>query len=76
MEPASTDPKKPKLYNNSYLKNAGLGLQMMGVIGFSAWLGTKLDQYLKLTFPAFLLSFVFFAFTAVMVQLYRSANKE
>ena len=76
MEPASTDPKKPKLYNNSYLKYAGLGLQMVGVIGFSAWLGTKLDQYLKLTFPAFLLSFVFFAFTAVMVQLYRSANKE
>jgi Putative F0F1-ATPase subunit Ca2+/Mg2+ transporter len=76
MEPASTDPKKPKLYNNSYLKYAGLGLQMMGVIGFSAWLGTKLDQYLKLTFPAFLLSFVFLAFTAVMVQLYCSSNKE
>jgi hypothetical protein len=76
MEPASTDPKKPKLSNNSYLKYAGLGLQMLGVIGFSAWLGTKLDHYLRLTFPAFLLSFVFLAFTSVMVQLYRSVNKE
>jgi Putative F0F1-ATPase subunit Ca2+/Mg2+ transporter len=49
---------------------------MVGIIGFSAWVGTKLDQYLKLSFPAFLLSFVFLAFAAVMVQLYRSVNKE
>ncbi len=76
MEPASTDPKKQKLYSPSYLKYAGLGLQMVGVIGFSAWLGNKLDQYLKLSFPTFLLTFVFLAFTGVMVQLYRSINKE
>jgi len=49
---------------------------MLGVIGFSAWLGMRVDHYLSLTFPAFLLSFVFLAFTAVMVQLYRSVNKE
>lgn len=76
MEPASTDPKKPKLYNHSYLRYAGLGLQMVGIIGFSAWVGIQIDQYLKLSFPAFLLTFVFLAFTGVMVQLYRSVNKE
>jgi len=76
MEPASTDPKRPRPYHNSYLKYAGLGLQMVGVIGFSAWIGNKLDTYLMLKFPAFLLSFVFLAFGAVMVQLYRSINNE
>lgn len=76
MVPASTDPKKPKLFNNSYLRYAGLGLQMLGVIGFSAWVGNWLDHYLKLQFPAFLLSFVFLAFTGMMVQLYRSVNKD
>ena len=76
MEPVSTDPKKPKPYNNHYLKYAGLGLQLFGVIGFSAWLGYQLDNYLKLTFPAFLISFVLLAFSGVMVQLYRSATKE
>jgi F0F1-type ATP synthase assembly protein I len=61
---------------NSFLKYSGLGLQMLVTIGVGAWLGHKLDQYLQLKFPVFLLMFVFLLFGGVMYQLYRMLNKE
>jgi len=61
---------------NSFLKYSGLGLQMLVTIGVGAWLGYKLDQYLQLKFPVFLLTFVFLLFGGVMYQLYRMLNKE
>ncbi len=75
MDPAYTDPKKPKPYNN-YLKYSGLGLQLFGGIGLSAWAGYTLDQHLQLSFPVFLLSFVLLAFAGMMLQVYRSVNKD
>lgn len=74
MDPG-TDPKKPRPYSN-YLKYSGLGLQLFGAIGLSAWAGHALDQYLKFNFPGFLLSFVLISFAGMMVQVYRSLNKE
>ena len=65
--------KKPV---NSFLKFSGLGLQMLASIGLGAWLGMKLDQYLELQFPVFLLTFVFAIFGGLMYQLYRSLNKD
>jgi hypothetical protein len=65
--------KKPV---NTFLKYSGLGLQMMASIGLGAWLGMKLDQYLELKFPVFLLTFVFSIFGGLMFQLYRSLNKD
>jgi len=65
--------KKPA---NSFLKYSGLGIQMLASIGIAAWLGLKLDQYLELTFPVFLLTFVFVIFGGLMYQLYRSLNKD
>lgn len=67
------DQKKPV---NNFLKYSGLGIQMMLSIGIAAWLGLKLDQYLQLKFPAFLLTFVFVTFGGMMYQLYRSLNKD
>jgi hypothetical protein len=61
---------------NSFLKYSGLGLQMLVTIGVGAWLGHKLDQYLQLKFPVFLLTFVFLLFGGVMYQLYIMLNKE
>ncbi|MCW5910287.1 MAG: AtpZ/AtpI family protein [Cyclobacteriaceae bacterium] len=58
------------------MKYSGLGLQMLVTIGVGAWLGHKLDQYLELRFPVFLLTFVFLLFGGVMYQLYRSLNKD
>lgn len=65
--------KKP---SNNFLKFSGLGLQMLVSIGLGAWLGMKLDEYLKLQFPLFLLIFVFVIFGGLMYQLYRSLNKD
>jgi len=67
------DQKKPV---NNFLKFSGLGLQMLVSIGIGAWLGMKLDQYLGLQFPVFLLTFVFVIFGGMMYQLYRSLNKD
>lgn len=73
-QPEPSNPKKSNRYN-SYLKYSGLAIQMVVVIGVFGWLGYKLDQYLGLNFPAFLLSFIFLAFIGMMVQLYRSIDK-
>jgi Putative F0F1-ATPase subunit Ca2+/Mg2+ transporter len=67
------DKKKPV---NNFLKYSGLGLQMMVSIGVGAWLGLKLDEYLELKFPVFLLTFVFVIFGGLMYQLYQSLNKD
>jgi len=61
---------------NNLLKFSGLGIQMLVSIGVGAWLGLKLDNYLKLKFPVFLITFVFVIFGGTMYQLYRSLNKD
>jgi len=60
---------------NSFLKYSSLGLQLLFTIGFFAWLGFKLDQYLNLKFPAFLLLFTLLSFAGMMYKLYRSLNE-
>jgi hypothetical protein len=67
------DKKEPV---NNFIKYSGLGMQMLVSIGVGAWLGLKLDQYLGLKFPVFLLTFVFAIFGGLMYQLYRSLNKD
>jgi hypothetical protein len=61
---------------NSFIKYSGLGLQMLVTLGIGAWLGLKLDQYLKLKYPVFLVTFIFVLFAGLMVMLYRNLNKE
>ena len=73
-EPEASDPKKQKP-SNDFLKYSSLGIQLVVGIGLAAWLGHKLDQYLNIEFPAFLLGFVFLTFGGMMYQLYRSLNK-
>jgi hypothetical protein len=74
MEPARTDPKKPKP-SNTYLQYSSLGLQLFGAIGLSAWAGHKLDQNFAFQFPVFLLTFVLGTFAGMMVMVYKSINK-
>jgi hypothetical protein len=61
---------------NSFIKYSGLGLQMLVTLGIGAWLGLKLDQYLELKYPVFLVTFIFVLFAGLMVMLYRNLNKE
>jgi F0F1-type ATP synthase assembly protein I len=57
---------------NSYLKYSGLAFQLLAAIGIFGWLGYKLDHYLSLKFPVFMLLLGFLGFAAMMVQIYRS----
>ena len=66
--------KKLKTYN-SYLKYSSLGLQLFAAIGVFGWLGYKLDQYLNLGFPAFMLLFGLLAFGGMLYQVYKSLNQ-
>lgn len=74
---ASTEPspnQKPKPYNN-YLRYSSLGLQLLAAIAFFGWLGYLLDRQLGIQFPAFMLTFGFAAFGAMMYQVYRSIKR-
>ncbi|MBS1488023.1 MAG: AtpZ/AtpI family protein [Bacteroidetes bacterium] len=57
------------------MKYSSLGIQLLLVIGVSGWLGWKVDRWLHLQFPVFLLLFVFASFGGMMYQLYRSLNE-
>lgn len=68
--------KDPKREANSYLKYSGLGLQLLLTILVSGWVGYKIDRYLSLKFPVFMILFGFAAFAGSIYQLYRKLNKE
>jgi hypothetical protein len=61
---------------NNFLKYSSLGLQLLVTIGVAAWIGIKIDSYLQLKFPAFLLTLVFVSFGGMIYKLYRSINNE
>jgi hypothetical protein len=52
-----------------------MGLELFATIGICTWLGYKLDQYLQLKFPAFLLLFLFLSFAGGLYRMYRSLNE-
>ncbi|HEY3405055.1 MAG TPA: AtpZ/AtpI family protein [Ohtaekwangia sp.] len=72
-EPSSNPKLKPY---NSYLRYSSLAFQLLAAIGIFGWLGYRLDQYLHLTFPAFMLLFGFLAFAGMIYQVYKSISKE
>ena len=74
----SQDPSQPKKLNqyNSYLKYSGLAIQLLAGIAVFGWIGYKLDQWLNLRFPAFMLLLGFLAFGGMMYQVYRSINRQ
>jgi len=59
---------------NNFLKYSNLGLQMLLVIGAFGWIGLKIDQYLGLKFPVFLLTLILLSFIGIMYRLYRSLD--
>jgi hypothetical protein len=62
--------------SNNYLKYSHLGLQLLLGMGLAGWLGYLLDNFLKLNFPAFMLTFGLLAFGGMMYQIYRTLNKD
>ena len=67
-----SDKNKPV---NSYMKYSGLAFQLLASIGIFGWLGYKLDQYLNLEFPAFMLLFGLLAFGGMLYKVYKSLNQ-
>ncbi|MBX2964768.1 MAG: AtpZ/AtpI family protein [Cyclobacteriaceae bacterium] len=57
------------------MKYSGLAIQLLVTIGVFAWLGYKIDDWLELRYPVFLIVFVFAAFAGMMYQLYKSIDK-
>jgi F0F1-type ATP synthase assembly protein I len=45
--------KKPNESLRNYAKYSGIGFQMIVIIGFFAWAGVKLDDWLKTATPWF-----------------------
>lgn len=54
---------------------AGLGLQLLAVIGLAAWAGYWLDEKLQLKFPVFTLGLVLIGFAGVMVKIWYELNR-
>ena len=74
----SADPSQPnKKLNqyNSYLKYSGLALQLLAAIGVSGWIGSKIDQWLNMKLPIFMIVLGLIGFAGVMYQVYRSINR-
>lgn len=67
--------KKPNGYNN-YLKYSGLAVQFLAVIALCGWVGYKLDKLFDLRYPVLMIVLGFLGFGGMMVQLYRSINRQ
>ncbi len=61
---------------NSYVRYSGLAFQMMATIGLGVWAGIKLDQWLKLKFPAFTITLSLLSVVGSLIQLIRGLPKE
>lgn len=74
MEPQRT-PTEPKP-SNSFLKYGNFALQLFAGMGIAGWLGYKLDQYLGLEFPVFLLTFLLLVFGGMLYQMNKNLKKD
>ena len=61
--------------SNSYMRYSGLAIQLFATIALTGWLGYKLDQWLALKFPVFMLIFGMLGFGGSLYQIYRSTKQ-
>lgn len=74
QEPTPSGQKEPQR-SNSWLSYSGFAFQLLGGIGLTGWLGYKLDNYLGLHFPVFMLLFILLTFSGMIYQINRQLNK-
>jgi apolipoprotein N-acyltransferase len=72
--PPATDPSKPPY--NSFVRFSGFAFQLLAGVGLASWLGYRLDRYLELEFPVFLLLFMLLMLGGMLYQAYRRLNSE
>ena len=73
--PKESEKKQTQNQLNAYLKYSGLAFQMIGVIIVAVWAGMKLDEYLGLRFPIFLVVFTLMAVTASLFLTIKGLSK-
>jgi F0F1-type ATP synthase assembly protein I len=67
-DPEETLKQKRKRYN-AVLKYSGLAFQMIAVLLLCTFLGYKLDQYLQLKIPVFMILFIIAGLFAYLYKL-------
>ena len=73
--PKTSGPRKQKQAFNNSIKYSGLGLQLLITLLLCGWLGHRLDQYLRLQFPLFLLLFGLMGFVGILYKLYKMVTR-
>ena len=71
--------KKSPLNNKTakaYLKYSGMGFQLVASLLFGAWLGNKIDEYLKNETPFATLFCLLFMLSATLFLIIRQISKE
>ncbi|HQQ96263.1 MAG TPA: AtpZ/AtpI family protein [Cyclobacteriaceae bacterium] len=68
-------PSGPQKPDNNYLRYSNFAFQLLGGISLGGWIGYRLDKYLNLTFPVFLLLFVMLVLGAMIFQMYKQLNE-
>jgi F0F1-type ATP synthase assembly protein I len=74
--PEPSLPNKKQNQYNGYLKYSGLAIQLLASIGVCGWIGYKIDQWLQMKYPVFMLVLGFLGFGGSLYQVYRSINKD
>lgn len=75
-KPEPSQPNRKLSRYNSYLKYSGLALQLLITIAVCGWLGYKIDQWVGMRYPVFMLLLGFLGFGGSIYQLYRSINRQ
>ena len=60
----------------SWMKYAGLAFQLFATLGVAFFIGYKLDKYLELSFPIFLLLLPIVAMIGIFYQILKDTNKK
>jgi F0F1-type ATP synthase assembly protein I len=59
---------------NSYLKYSGLAFQLLATLFLCGWIGYKVDGWLDMKYPVFMIVLGFVGFAGSIYNLYRSIN--
>lgn len=75
-KPTGSNNQQKQSQLNSYLKYSGLAFQMMAVIGLAVWGGMKIDAWLNMKFPVFLVTLTLVGLAATLIITIKSLPKE
>lgn len=74
--PEPLPPSRKPSPANSYLKYSGLAIQLLATIFVCGWIGYKLDEWLELRYPIFMILLGLIGFAGIMYQVYKSVNRQ